>query len=257
MERVILIAHCLQKLSISLWIRYLISPKIYEGDSDCGEAGLNQHCFTGGFCTCRLDSACSQYSGKNTIIAQRMDTSGLAEKKLISVPSFLQSKPRASQIVSAAFQLFSVSLWAHIKDVCHISYLHKHNSYVQASAALHQQHSSVWSAGTSSSPQTLQLFQRDDCCCLLSPRSCQLQHTKDTLNVSLALLRAARKGNHFPGAPREESVPRAGCRRRWRALGSARRVLQAGSMGPSHREALRVQESTEGQCTEYKMYYTL
>lgn len=64
-------------------------------------------------------------------------------------------------------------------------------------------------------------------------------------------------GITFPGAQREGSVPPAGCRRRWRALGSARRVLQAGSIGPSHRKALKVQESTEGQCTEYKICYTL
>lgn len=142
MERVILIAHCLQKLSISLWIRYVTSPKTCEGVCDCGEAGLNQHCVTGGFCACRLDSACSQHSGKNTITAQRMGMSVLAEKMLISVP-FLHSKPRASQIVSAAFQLFSVSVWAHIKDVCHISYLQKQITNLQVSAALHQQHLSV------------------------------------------------------------------------------------------------------------------
>lgn len=40
----------------------------------------------------------------------------LPEKMLISVP-FLHLKLRASKILSAAFQLFSVSLWAYIKGV--------------------------------------------------------------------------------------------------------------------------------------------
>lgn len=43
---------------------------------------------------CGLDNTCSQYSGKNTIIVQRTNTSVLAEKMLISVP-FLHLKPRA------------------------------------------------------------------------------------------------------------------------------------------------------------------
>lgn len=33
--------------------------------------------------------------------------------------------------------------------------------------------------------------------------------------------------------------------------------LEAGSMGPGHRKALKVQESTEGQHRESKTYYTL
>lgn len=51
-----------------------------------------------------------------------------AEKMLISVP-FLHLKLRASKPVSAAFQLFSVSLWAYIEDVSKVCVIfHAHTS---------------------------------------------------------------------------------------------------------------------------------
>lgn len=106
--RVILITHSLQKLSISFWRRYKISSKTYKSVSDCEEAGLEQHRLTGCFCICRLDNSCSQHSGKNTIIAQRINVSVHAAKIPISVP-FLHLKLSQTYLVLSSY--FPSPLW--------------------------------------------------------------------------------------------------------------------------------------------------
>lgn len=77
-------------------------------------------------------------------------------------------------------------------------------------------------------------------------------------NAGLGLLDAAKKWGHFPRSTKGRSCPCSqdggGGGGHW-ALHAE--WLEAGSMGPSHREALKVQESTEGQCRESKIYYSL
>lgn len=101
--RVILITHSLQKLSISFWRRYKISSKTYKSVSGFEEAGLEQHCLTGCSFICRLDNSCSQHSGKNTLIAQRINNVSVhAATILISVP-FLHLKLSQTYLVLSSY----------------------------------------------------------------------------------------------------------------------------------------------------------
>lgn len=79
---------------------------------------------------------------------------------------------------------------------------------------------------------------------------------RTSYNAGLGLAVAAKKWGHFPRSTKGRTCPcsQDGGGGHW-ALHAE--WLEAGSMGPSHREALKVQESTGGQCTESKIYCTL